>query len=143
MPKFNLQLQSAALTQDIVVEAEGIRNLKPRPGEPEFLPDHVLAGRSSEGQTHALISLTPGLSGVGQLLVIAGNASADTLAAAEYLTQPSRARELVGHLKTPSGRVPRYYQAVLKVTFKQGIPVESSYVFHHALDEGQRPAAAR
>jgi len=132
-PKFNLQLQAAALAQDIVIEPEGIRNNKPQPGEPVFLRDHLVPEKPSEGETHALISRTPGLSGVGELLVIAGNASSDTLAAAEWLTQPLRARELVRRLRTPSGEFPRYFQVVVKVAFKQGIPVQSSYVFHHVL----------
>ena len=133
-PKFNRQLQAAALMQDIVVEPEGIRNLKPRPGEPAFLQDVIVAGASSEGATHALISRTPGLSGVGELLVIAGNASSDTFAAAEWLTQPLRAKELVERLRGASGEMPRYFQAVLRVEFKQGIPVRSAYVFHHVLN---------
>ena len=67
------------------------------------------------------------------MLVVAGNASPDTFAAAEWLTQPWRAKELLGHLRTPGGEIPRYYQVVLKVAFKQGIPVQSSYLFHHVL----------
>jgi hypothetical protein len=130
-PKFNLQLQAAAMKQDIVITPDGIRNLKPRPGEPEFLQDHFETGKSSEGVTHALISRSPGLSGVGELLVIAGNASPDTFAAAEWVTQPQRARELVKHLRVPTGEIPRYFQVVIKVAFKQGIPVESTYVYHH------------
>jgi hypothetical protein len=130
-PKFNTQLQTAALAQDIVIEPNGIRNLKPQRGEPLFLEDHILPG--SEGETHALITRTPGLSGRGELLVIAGNASSDTLAAAEWLTQPWRAKELVSHLRSPSGEIPKYYQIVLKVAFKQGVPVQSSYAFHHVL----------
>jgi hypothetical protein len=133
-PKFNLQLQASALTEDIVVEPGGIRNRKPRAGEPEFLEDHVQPG-TMEGETHALITRTPGPSGVGELLVLAGNASADTLAAAEWLTQTWRARELAIRLRGRSGRIPRHFQVVLKVAFKQGIPVQSSYVFHHALSE--------
>jgi hypothetical protein len=133
-PKFNPQLQAAALAQDIVIEPEGIRNNKPQPGEPVFLHDLLVPEKPSEGETHALISRTPGLSGVGELMVIAGNASSDTLAAAEWLTEPLRAGELVRHLRTPSGEIPRYFQAVLKVVFKQGIPVQSSYVFHHVLN---------
>ena len=143
-PKFNPQLQAAALAQDIVIEPEGIRNHKPQPGEPVFLQDHLVPEKPSEGETHALISRTPGLSGVGELLVIAGNASSDTLAAAEWLTQPLRARELVRRLRTPSGEIPRYFQAVVKVAFKQGIPVQSSYVFHHVLSgPPQRVGAKR
>jgi hypothetical protein len=130
-PKFNRQLQAAALEQDIVVEADGIRNLKPKAGEPAYLEDRIVAGKISEGTTHALISRVPGLAGVGEFLILAGNASPDTLAAAEWLTQPVRAKELVRRLRQPSGEIPRYFQVVIRVTFKQGIPVESSYVFHH------------
>ncbi|HYW48454.1 MAG TPA: hypothetical protein VE959_36665 [Bryobacteraceae bacterium] len=140
-PKFNRQLQEAALTQDIVVESDGIRNLKPHPGEPEYLADHIAVGKLSEGETHALITRIPGLAGVGEFLMIAGNASPDTLAAAEWLTQPWRAKELVARLRTPSGEIPRYFQVVVKVVFKQGIPVESSYVFHHALQAHRSNAA--
>lgn len=132
-PKFNLQLDSAALTHDIVVESGGIRNRKPSGSEPAFLEDRIQPGRTSEGETHALITRTAGPSGAGQLLVIAGNASADTLAAAEWLTQPWRARELAARLRNPAGQIPRHFQAVIKVEFKQGIPVQSSYVYHHVL----------
>jgi hypothetical protein len=142
-PKFNRQLQAAALAQDIVIEPEGIRNQKPQPGEPVFLKDHLVPEQPSEGETHALISRTPGLSGVGELLVIAGNGSSDTLAAAEWLTEPLRARELVRHLRTPSGEIPRHFQAVVKVAFKQGIPVQSSYVFHHVLSEPPHRVGAK
>ena len=135
-PKFNLQLQSATLTQDLVMEAEGIRNRKPQPGEPAFLEDRMTPNKPSEGESHALISLMPGPSGAGNLLTIAGNGSPDTLAAAEWLTQPWRAQELVRRMRphAQSGDLPKSFQVVLKVTFKQGIPVESSYVFHHALN---------
>ena len=132
-PKFNPQLQAPALRQDIVIEPEGIRNLKPQPGEPVFLRDQISPERPSEGETAALISHAPGLSGTGDVWVIAGNGSPDTLAAAEWVTEPRRARELVARLRTASGEMPKYYQVVLKVTFKQSIPVESSYVFHHVL----------
>jgi hypothetical protein len=138
-PKFNLQLESASLAQDIVIEADGIRNLKPRPGEPAFLEDHMVAGKLSEGETHALISSLPGPSGTGHLLVVAGNASADTLAAGQWLTEPWRASELARHLRTKSGALPRYYQVVLKVAFKQGIPVKSSYVLHHVIEAPAPP----
>jgi len=132
-PKFNRQLQTAALMQDIVVEADGIRNLKPRPHEPAYLEDHIVAGKIAEGETHVLISRIPGITGVGELLIISGNASPDTLAGAEWLTQPWRARQIVERLRSPSGELPRYFQVVVKVAFRQGIPVSSSYVFHHVV----------
>jgi hypothetical protein len=138
-PKFNRQLQTAALMQDLVVEPDGIRNLKPKPGEPVYLEDRIKPGRPAEGETHALITRMPGPSGVGVLLSIAGNASPDTLAATEWLTQPWRAKELVDRLRDSGGRIPEFFQVVLKVEFKQGTPVHSTYVMHHALS---RPAGA-
>jgi len=139
-PKFNLQLQGAPLAQEIVIEPDGVRNLKPQKGEPEYLEDRFLAGKQNDGETHAVISRMPGSSGVGEFMAISGNASADTLAAAQWLTQPWRAAELVKRLGGDSGNLPRYYQVVLKVTFKHGVPVQSSYVFHHVL---HKPEAAR
>jgi hypothetical protein len=136
-PKFNPQLQTAALTQDLVIEPEGIRNRMPAPGEPPFLQDKIVPGKPSEGETHALITMMTGPSGAGHLLMIAGNASPDTMAAAEWLTDPRRATELVNRLLT-NGELPPYFQVVLKVSFKQGIPLESSYVFHHVLKSGRR-----
>jgi len=136
-PKFNRQLQAAVLTQDFVIEPDGIRNLKPKPGEPVYLADKLRPGKPAEGETHALISRMPGPSGVGVLLSIAGNASPDTLAAAEWLTQSWRAKELVERLRQPSGGIPEFFQVVLKVEFKQGTPVQSSYVMHRVLN---RPA---
>lgn len=109
-PKFNRQLQAAVLTQDFVIEPDGIRNLKPKPGEPVYLDDKLKPGKPAEGETHALISRMPGPSGVGALLSSAGNASPDTLAAAEWLTQSWRAKELVERLKQPSGRLPEFFQ---------------------------------
>ncbi|HPT25887.1 MAG TPA: hypothetical protein PLZ95_05665 [Bryobacteraceae bacterium] len=139
-PKFNRQLQTAALTQDIVIEPDGIRNLKPRPGEPAYLQDKLSPGKPAEGESHALITRMPGPSGVGVLFSIAGNASPDTFAAAEWLTQPWRAKELVDRLRLADGSIPEYFQVVLKVEFKQGTPVQSSYVMHHVVQPPAKPA---
>lgn len=138
-PKFNLQLKGAPLAQEIVLEPDGVRNLKPQKGEPEFLDDQFLTGKQNDGETHAVISRMPGPSGIGEFLAISGNASADTFAAAQWLTQPWRASELVKRLGGNSQPLPRYYQVVLKVAFKHGVPVQSSYVFHHVLFKSETP----
>ena len=77
-PKFNMQLDRIPIQQEILVEGNGVRNLHPRPGEPDFLADHFEPGTQFDGVTHALISLTPGLSRRGDLLILGGNSSADT-----------------------------------------------------------------
>ncbi len=132
-PKFNTQLQSAPIKEEVRLDPDGMRILNPRPGEPAFLKDSFLPGAQFEGVTHALISCTPGLAGQGELLLLGGNASADTLAATQWVTQPWRAKELVSRLRESSGALPRYFQAVIRVHFKNGTPVESSYVLHRVL----------
>ena len=54
-----------------------------------------------------------------------------------------RPKELIKRLRGPNEEIPRYFQIVLKVEFKQGIPVQSSYVFHHVLGPGNGQAAAK
>jgi hypothetical protein len=132
-PKFNDQLDQLIAATDIVIEPRGIRNRKPRAGEPAFLEDRFQARQEFDGEAHALISLAPGLSGVGQVLMIGGNASAATYGAAQWLTQPDFARQLVNRLRLPSGKLPQYYQVVLKVQFRDGIPLQSSCVLHRVL----------
>jgi hypothetical protein len=88
------------------------------------------------GITHALVTRSRTPSGDGELLVLAGNASAGALAAAEWLTQPWHAKELVGRLRPSPGAggpLARHFQIVLKVAFQQGIPLHTSYLFPHAL----------
>ena len=136
-PKFNPQLQSIVTKQEISLETNGIRLLRPHPDEPAFLRDEFQAGPGFEGVTHALISCTPGLSGQGELLVLGGNATPDTYAAVQWVTQPWRAKELVNHLRLASGALPHYYQVVIRVHFRNGTPVESSYVLHRVLQPGQ------
>ena len=46
------------------------------------------------------------------------------------------AKELVDRLRSApgaGGRLPHHFRIVLKVSFHQGIPVQTSYLFHHAL----------
>ena len=125
----NRQIQALSTGQPIVLEAAGIRNLNPRPGEPAFIPDS-----SDNDEAHALISLMPGIYGHGELLYFSGNQIASVMAAVQAFTDPTLARTLVSKLTTPAG-FPRYYQVVLKVKSMDNMPIEISYMFHRDLTE--------
>jgi hypothetical protein len=56
----------------------------------------------------------------------------------EWFTDPVYARALVARLRKPSGEIPRYYQVVLRVKFKDGVPTSTSYVLHHELMADRR-----
>jgi hypothetical protein len=132
-PKFNAQLSAIPIKPAMVMERSGVRLLEPGRNELAMYTDHFIPGADFDGESYALISRTPGLSGNGELLVLGGNGTPDTLGAAQWVTQPNRARQLCSHLRLPSGQLPRYFQALVRVRFKNGVPVDSSYVLHRVL----------
>jgi hypothetical protein len=127
------QVQALPVDQQIVLEPAGIRNLSPRPGEPAFLSDQPPRDLMSLGESHALISHTPGLYGKGEVLYLSGNQVSSVMAAVQAVTDPALARTLVSKLRDPAGALPRYYQIVLRVKSMDDMPVEISYMFHRQL----------
>jgi hypothetical protein len=135
------QIQALFKGRPLVLEAGGIRNLSPQPGEPDFIPDEP-AGTKGGDETHALISHIPGLYGNGDVLYLSGNQISSTMAAVRALTDPTLARALVAKLKSPDGTVPRFYQMVLRVQSMDSMPIEISYMFHRDLSlRGPAPIA--
>jgi hypothetical protein len=126
-------VQALPVDQQIVLEPAGIRNLNPKPGEPAFLSDQPPRDLMSLGESHALISHTPGLYGKGEVLYLSGNQVSSVMAAVQAVTDPALARTLVSKLREPGGTLPRYYQVVLRVKSMDDMPVEISYMFHREL----------
>ena len=131
----NRQIETLSAGQPIVLEPGGIRNLNPRPGEPAFISDS-----SESEESHALISLLPGIYGHGELLYFSGNQISSVMAAVQAFTDPTLARTLVSKLTTPAG-LPRYYQVVLKVKSMDNMPIEISYMFHRDLSSLKLPGS--
>jgi hypothetical protein len=127
------QVQALPVDQQIVLEPAGIRNLNPKPGEPAFLSDQPPRDLMSLGESHALISHTPGLYGKGEILYLSGNQVSSVMAAVQAVTDPVLARTLVSKLRDAGGTMPRYYQIVLRVKSMDDMPVEISYMFHREL----------
>jgi hypothetical protein len=139
-PKYVQHLKDIPVAQHFVIDSEAgaIRNLKPVPGEPSTFPDQPGA---PDAETHALISRLPGLHGRGEIFIFASNWTAGTLAAVQYATQPSYARELCQRLRAAHGELPRHYQIVLRLKLQNMYPIDISYVTHHVLDTAVRSAA--
>jgi hypothetical protein len=132
-PNGSRQIQSLPGDRQLVLETGGIRNLNPRSGEPAFLPDQPSKELVDVEESHTLISRLPGLNGNGELLYISGNTVPSVLAGVQALTDPALARTLVSKLKSPGGKLPRYYQMVLDVKSMDDMPVEIVYGFHREL----------
>ena len=127
---------------EFVMDEKGVRNLHPRSGEPAMLEDHyasIFAPESSvpdNGELYALVTHAPGPLGSGDIEIFSANHNPGTLAAVEWFTEPSLAKILVSRLRKASGEVPRYFQVVLDVKYKDAVPTQVSYVMHRELQPG-------
>jgi hypothetical protein len=128
-PTANREIQSLSTDPAFVLEANGIRNVNPKPGEPGFFPDRP----GYDEETYALIGAMPGIQGKGEIFYLSGNQASSVTAAVQALTEAGLARRLVTKLKAGSGSIPRYYQAVLKVRSMDTMPVDIGFVLHREI----------
>jgi hypothetical protein len=143
-PKFNLHSKELPFEPEFAIEKGWVRNLRPANGEP---PRYIAVRTPSHSailEDHALISSFPGLHGRGRIVILASSSTEGTGAAADYITGPQYAHELVEKMRDPSGKLPEAYQVVIHVRFKEQAPVQMAYVTHRALHlPGRPPVPAR
>jgi hypothetical protein len=130
---FDDRLRGMPVDLDLTSFGTGIHNLRPLPGEPSAFSDVVPTGSSEDGEAYVLVTRIPGPRGTGDVQGFTGSRTSARLAAVQWFTDEAYARTLVEKLKKPSGEIPRYFQVVLNVKFKDGVPTETSYVLHHEL----------
>jgi hypothetical protein len=128
------QLMSMPVDLDFLNAGSGIRNLHPRAGEPSQFVDTTSGPElTADGEYYALITHVPGPLGRNDVESFTGERTAVRLGAVQWFTDAAYARTLINKMKKPSGELPRYYQVVLKVKFKDGVPTETSFIVYHEL----------
>jgi hypothetical protein len=146
-PAENLLLRDLPQMQDFVFQIVGDRrsapelaivNLKPQSGEEKtYLTKRQGPEPDQLYEDYALVSLLKGLDAKHRLLILAGLTTLGTQAAAEYVTKPEHMDELTARLnlsKGASGKgLPPYFQVLLRVKVKGGVPVQISHLTHHVL----------
>jgi len=132
-PKYNLQLHDLPVELDFAIDHSRIMNLKPRAGEPRSYYETWTPEKTLILQGHALISRLPGLHGSGSIMMLASTSTEGTRAAVEYVSRPDYAARLVQSLRGKDGRIPRYFQAVVRAQFKSQVPIHVEQVSVHAL----------
>jgi len=132
-PKFIPQLKDLPFDLDFVIEGGSLRNLRPRPGEPEMFHDVWTPSHGALLEDHALVTRLPGLHGHGDITVLAATSTEGTWAATEYVTRPQHAKDLVARLRLASGKMPESYQVVIRTKVREQVPIEMSYVTHRVL----------
>lgn len=141
-PKFIPQLKDIPFEQQFVIEGGSLRNLRPRPGEPEEYSDVWTPSHAVLLEDHALVTRLPGLHGHGEITILAASSTEGTWAAVEFVTKAQHAKDLVARLRLPSGKMPQSYQVVIRTKVKDQVPIEVSYVTHRVLSApGAAPAA--
>jgi hypothetical protein len=67
------------------------------------------------------------------VLTFAGNSTFGRAGAVDAFTDPKFARTLVDRMRGGSGHVPQYFQVLLQVKYKGGVPTETTYLLHREI----------
>lgn len=128
------RIGSLPVSLEIIESPEGFRVVHPNAGEGSLYPYRNSAGFFSEdGAAAVLVTHAPGPAGNTDMQSFAGNSTFGRLGAIDAFTDAGFARTLVAKMRGPNGVIPRYYQVLLQVRYKGGVPTETSYVLHREL----------
>lgn len=131
---FNEQTQAMPVTVQLLQVREGIRNRNPGPNEPALFADQYTTAPAEEGIAYALITHLPGPLGDNDVESFTSSRAAGYVAAVKAFTDPVLVRSVVSQLRQScGGRMPRYYQVLLKVKFQEQVPTEITYVLGREL----------
>lgn len=130
---FDEQLAAMPIQQELIQDRDGTHILHPKPGEPSILRDRLPTGIPEDGEVYALVTHTSGPLGTTDVESITSNRTPGRVGAIKWFTDPALAQAVVAQMRNPSGEIPRYYQLVLKVKFKDGVPTDTTYVLHREL----------
>lgn len=139
----NRQMQAMFAGRPLMLAADGIHNVQPKPGEPALFADRLPADPQDTEESYALISRVPGLYGNGEVLYLSGNRVASIAGGVNAFTDAVFAKTLIEKLRDSRGRIPRYYQVVLKVRSMDDMPIDASYVLHREIPAQPSQASAK
>jgi hypothetical protein len=133
---FDQQMQAMPIEVQLLPVLEGVRNVHPRPGEPALYADQYsnTPTPSGGGIVYALVTHLPGPQGNNDVESFTSNHSAGYVAAVRAFVDPSFSRQIVEKLRQNSGgKMPRYFQILFKVKFRDEVPVETTCVLARQL----------
>jgi hypothetical protein len=123
------QLRNMPIAPQLVPELNGVRDEHPGKGQPAFYADEYTTAPSEQGTIYALVTHLPGPNGKNDIESFTSNRSAGYLGAVQSFTDPQFAHMLVIKLKEETGgKVPRFYQVLFRVRYRDGVPTETKLV---------------
>jgi hypothetical protein len=131
---FGDKLGSLPVVLEVTEVAGGFQILHPRNGEQTFYKFREPQGFFAEdGEACVLITHAPGPVGNTDVMTFAGNSTFGRAGAVAAFTDPSFAKLLTSKLRAKNGRIPAYFQVLLRVKYKGGVPTETSYLLDREL----------
>jgi len=128
------QLGGMPIAPQLVPSLEGVRDTHPATGGPVLYADQYSTAPTEQGMMYALVTHLAGPVGHNDIESFTSVRSAGYVAAVQWFTDPSSAQTIVSKLESVNGgKMPRYYQVLLKVKFKDNVPTETSYVLSRIL----------
>jgi hypothetical protein len=112
---------------------QGIVNAHPRPGEREIYE----CSKRPYSYDYAVIALIPGLNRNLNTLVLAGNTTYGSLAAAEFVVSESSMATLLSQLGVARGKKTPYFEALLEVRINNETPVWSKLIAQRTFSADQ------
>jgi hypothetical protein len=131
---FGDKLLNMPVSLEISETVDGFLNLHPRAGESAIYQYREPAGFLSEdGDACVLVTHAAGPDGKSDVETFSSNSTFGRLGAIHAFTNPAFAASLVHRMRNRSGHIPRYFQVLLKVHYKGGVPTETSYLLHREI----------
>jgi hypothetical protein len=133
-PNVNPTIRQLLQRADFVDDDLGVvRNVRPQPGEPTA---YRSASTHGSGTKYAVISVFPGPQLGRHMMILTGSGAELMWALAQSVTDPTRVREIMSHVLSPSGECPAAFQVVIEARFESNVPVQVRYLTHRILPPG-------
>lgn len=126
-PKFNPHVAAITDSLELIVKDSYVINKHPRAGEPATY-GRISDSNRDAAEDHVLIDRLPGIGPSDRILVLEGGSTSSNWAAADYITHPVTARELVARIKLPDGTLPPFFQVLLHVKYQASVPTQTDFI---------------
>jgi len=82
---------------------------------------------------YAVVARVPGIGGNGYITVLGAESTGGNWAAADVMTDPRQAQQLLSKLADAQGNAPELFEAIIHAEFQSMVPVKISYVTHRVI----------
>lgn len=134
--KSNPHLRDMPILVNYRLVRGGIDVLHPAQGEPARY-EPTLNAKEETVADYAVVARLPGIGGNGYITVLGADSTAGNWAAAEAMTDPHMAQQLVSAMADTHGNLPELFELIVRAEFQSLVPIKISYVTHKVIPRRQ------